>query len=357
MPMPVQKTKMREKTNRKWDKKKKIFFSSVILSSAAAFCKVAGDAIGNYFYKLAIARNDKTELTNALNADVEKITIPPFVKDAMEKQREASDAFIRNHPPEEIYRHSHDGLKLHAYRFMTHPDSHRWAVLLHGYMEQGTDMFFFACAFARHGFNVLVPDLRGAGKSEGGYIGMGWDDRLDVVGWIHEIVENDPEAKIAVHGVSMGGATAMMTAGEDLPENVIAIVEDCGYSSVEDEFAHELRNLYSLPAFPVMQLADRTTRSRAGYSIYEASSVEQLKKAKVPMLFIHGGADNYVPTEMVYKVYEAAPVEKELLVVDQAPHAASSVVNPDLYFTKLFRFIEKYLDKPQRLQVSAEKVE
>ncbi|MBP3038224.1 alpha/beta fold hydrolase [Bacillaceae bacterium Marseille-Q3522] len=332
----------REKKNN-WNIKKHILISSAILTTTVTFFKFAGDLIGNRFYKLAIARNDKTRLTRALNSDIEKMEIPQYIKERLEEWETIKEKFIQQYPPESVFYHADDTLRLHAYRFVVHSDSHRWAVLLHGYSGNASSMFFYAAMFARHGFNVLVPDLRGAGKSEGDYIGMGWDDRLDVVGWINKIVGSDPEAKVVIHGVSMGGATAMMTTGEELPENVVAVVEDCGYSSVAEEFTYELRNLYRLPSFPLLQLANRAIKERAGYSIYDASAVKQLKKAKVPVLFIHGGADTYVPTEMVYKVYEAAASEKELLVVENAPHGASSVVDPDLYFSTMFRFIGKYL--------------
>lgn len=324
--------------------KKEIIISSVVLTSTAAFLKVAADAVGRHFYKLAIARNDKEQLTGALSSGEKKVPLPESVKQTLKKQTEMKNNFINQNSPGDLFLESRDRLKLHAYLFETHPYSHKWVIPLHGYMNQGSDMFFFAAMFSQQGFNALVPDLRGAGKSEGDYIGMGWDDRLDVVSWINRIIEHDAQAKIVVYGISMGAATAMMTAGEDLPKNVTAIVEDCGYTSVADEFSYELHNLYSLPAFPVLPLADKAIRGKAGFSIYQASSVEQLKKAKVPMLFIHGDKDTYVPTEMVYKVYEAAPVEKELLIVKDAPHASSSFVNPILYFSKIFEFVNKRLD-------------
>jgi X-Pro dipeptidyl-peptidase (S15 family). len=327
----------------KWNVKKDLLISSVVLTSTAAFFKVAGDVIGRHFYKLAIARNDKTELSGSLRSSQNIGEIPQFVKDTIEKQRNFMNEFTEAYHPEEVDLESQDHLKLHGYRFFVHPDSHRWVIPLHGYMNQGSDMFFFAAEFAQHGFNALVPDLRGAGKSEGDYIGMGWDDRLDVIGWIHRIITEDPQARIIVYGISMGAATAMMTAGEDLPENVAAIVEDCGYTSVADEFSYELHNLFSLPKFPVLPLADRAIRGKAGFSIYKASAVEQLKKARVPMLFIHGDKDTFVPTEMVYKVYDAAPVEKELMIIKDAPHASSSFVHPERYFSGIFSFIEKYI--------------
>ncbi|WP_018962177.1 alpha/beta hydrolase [Sporolactobacillus vineae] len=333
----------RKTAKEKRNVRKDLLISSVVLTSTAAFFKVAGDVIGRHFYKLAIARNDKTELEGSLRSAQNIGEIPQVVKDTLENQKAFMEKFTNEHHPEEVYLESNDHLKLHGYRFLVHPDSHRWVIPLHGYMNEGSDMFFFTAKFAQRGFNALVPDLRGAGKSEGDYIGMGWDDRLDVVGWIHKIIAEDPEARIVIFGISMGAATAMMTAGEKLPENVAAIIEDCGYTSVADEFSYELHQLYSLPKFPVLPLADRAIRNKAGFSIYQASSVEQLKKACVPMLFIHGEKDTYVPTEMVYKVYEAAPVDKELMIIKDAPHASSSFVHPERYFSGIFSFVEKHL--------------
>jgi fermentation-respiration switch protein FrsA (DUF1100 family) len=327
----------------KWNVRKDLLVSSAVLTGTAAFFKVAGDVIGRHFYKLAIARNDKTELAGSIRASQNIGEIPQSIKDTIQKQKNFMDEFTEHHYPDEIYLDSQDHLKLHGYRFLVHPDSHRWVIPLHGYMNEGRDMFFFTAKFAQHGFNALVPDLRGAGKSEGDYIGMGWDDRLDVVGWIHKIIAEDPEARIVIFGISMGAATAMMTAGEELPENVAAVIEDCGYTSVADEFTYELHQLYSLPKFPVLPLADRAIRNKAGFSIYQASAVDQLKKARVPMLFIHGEKDTYVPTEMVYKVYAAAPVDKELMIIKDAPHASSSFVHPEDYFSGIFSFVEKHL--------------
>ncbi|WP_240697265.1 alpha/beta hydrolase [Sporolactobacillus sp. Y61] len=347
--------KLRKPEKRKWFMKKGIILSSVILSSTAAFLKVAGDAVGKHFYKLAIERNDKTELLDHLSQKIPVDELPQLIKERLEVIKASKDKFVETYPPQDVFIQSEDNLKLHGYLFLPHPDSHRWAILVHGYMNEGSGMFYYAPDFSQHGFNILSPDLRGSGKSEGDYVGMGWVDRKDILRWINKLIQRDPAAKIVIHGVSMGGATAMMTAGENLPDNVTAIIEDCGYTSVADEFAYELKNLFNLPSFPVMQLADRAVRSQAGFSIYEASSVEQLKKARVPILFIHGSDDTYVPTEMVHKVYDAAPVEKELLIVDKAPHASSAIVAPEEYFMKIFNFIDRHMDQKRPVQSQLKK--
>ncbi|MEC2597045.1 alpha/beta hydrolase, partial [Bacillus cereus] len=95
-------------------------------------------------------------------------------------------------------------------------------------------------------------------------VGMGWHDRKDVLIWIQQILKKDPNAEIALFGVSMGGATVMMTSGEDLPSNVKVIIEDCGYSTVIDEFTYQLKDLFHLPKFPVMNAANTVTKLRAG---------------------------------------------------------------------------------------------
>lgn len=202
-------------------------------------------------------------------------------------------------------------------------------------------MRHIASAYGLAGWNVLTPDMRAHGESEGVYIGMGWLDRQDVLLWIDYIISLDPEAEIVLHGVSMGAATVMMTAGEDLPENVKGIVEDCGYTSVWDIFADELSALYRLPSFPILNVTEQVARVRAGYGFREASALEQVKKARVPILFIHGSEDNFVHTEMVYPLYDACPTAKDLLVVEGAGHGQAYSKDPELYLETVFAFLEE----------------
>ena len=246
-----------------------------------------------------------------------------------------------NYCDEEI--ESFDNLKLHGYK-INNENSNVWVITVHGYMGSGAKMAFYAENFYNMGYNVLVPDLRGHGKSEGDYIGMGWNDRKDILRWIDLILKENNNAKIILHGVSMGGATVMMTSGEKLPENVKCIIEDCGYSSVVDEFEDKLKNIFNLPKTPILQAADLVSRVRAGYWFSDASSVNQLKKAKVPILFIHGDKDDFVPYDMLDKVYNAADVEKEKLVVEGAEHAKSAYVNPELYWNTISKFINQKID-------------
>ena len=240
----------------------------------------------------------------------------------------------------DIWIKSDDGFRLRAHRVDT--DGGRYAILAHGYTATGRSMAAFGKRFYEMGFTVLMPDLRGHGESEGHYIGMGWHDRLDMLLWIDAIVREDPDAEILLFGISMGGATVMMTAGEPLPPNVKAIVQDCGYTSVWDEFSGQMREQFGLPPFPMMHIASLVTKLRAGYWLSEANAVRQVAKSTTPILFIHGEEDVFVPFWMLDVLYDAANCEKEKLVIPGAGHGNASSVDPATYWSTVEAFVGWY---------------
>lgn len=225
-------------------------------------------------------------------------------------------------------------------------DGHTWAVVCHGYIGRPADMAKYAYHFAQLGMDVLMPAARGHERNvDAGLIQMGWGDARDLVGWVADIVEQDPDARILLFGTSMGGAEVMMASGMDgLAENVRLIVEDCGYTSVWDEFSLQLGNVFGLPSFPVLNAADLVCQLRAGYAFEAASAVESLRQARVPMLFIHGDADEFVPFSMLDECYEAcASAVKEKLVVEGAGHGLSASTDPELYWETVDAFISDNL--------------
>lgn len=244
---------------------------------------------------------------------------------------------------EDLFMTSRDGLKLHNY-VLTQSDSNKWMIAVHGYTSEGILMAPYARKFYDMGYNIIIPDLRSHGQSEGDYIGMGWDERFDIIDLVNYIVENNHDAQIALFGVSMGAATVMNVSGEELPSNVKAIIEDCGYTSVWDQFAYQLDDLFGLPAFPMMHTASLVGKLRAGYWIGEASSIEQVKKSITPTLFIHGDADDFVPYFMLDQLYAASNAEKEKLVIEGGGHAKSKDVDPELYWSTITNFLDKYVD-------------
>ena len=239
------------------------------------------------------------------------------------------------------YIESYDKLQLHSY--VVSQNSNKWAIVVHGYGGSGKLMSDKSKYFYDMGYNVLIPDLRGHGKSEGDYIGMGWKDRLDIISWINFIIKENPNAEIVLHGTSMGAATVLMTSGENLPSNVKAIVADCAYTSAWDEFSYQLETYLKVPSYYILNVTNMVTKLKAGYSLKEASALESVKKATVPILFIHGDKDKFVPYSMMDKLYDATSSPKEKLTIDGGEHANSDLVSPFLYWLTVEDFLNQYV--------------
>ena len=151
-----------------------------------------------------------------------------------------------NFPDEDWTLESFDGLKLHAKIFFPAENSNRWAILVHGYGRDGRFAYDYADEYLKRGWNVLIPDLRASGSSEGEYITMGALESQDIFDWAAKISAQNPNSTIILHGVSMGAATVMMTAAKN-PKNVVAVVEDCGYTSAYEMFTAQLEKIFGLP--------------------------------------------------------------------------------------------------------------
>lgn len=287
--------------------------------------------VGNYFINFALKRNPET------------LEPPPATVNIADPNISA--------PPEPSFQKeiwsikSADGLELNATYFSPKVESHRWAILVHGYSRDQRFAFDYAEEYLKHGYNVLTPDLRAAGTSGGIYMTMGTFESRDILLWVEKIVERDPQAKIIFHGVSMGAATVLMAAALE-PKNLVAVVEDCGYTNAYDMFTVQLKKIFGLPEFPVMPIVDIVSKIKIGAKISDAAPIDYVSKIKVPTFFIHGDADKLVPYEMMKKLFDAssAPV-KESWTVEGAGHAEAKTQDPKKYFECVFDFIDKYTNK------------
>ena len=221
--------------------------------------------------------------------------------------------------------------------------SNIWVIIVHGYMGCAKEMVKYAKKFIYIGYNVLLVDLRAHGKSEGKYIGMGWKDKDDLLCWINKICKENKNSKIILYGISMGASTVMMTIGEKLPYNVKLAIEDCGYSSVFKEFKSMLKTVNPIISKYVIFSTNIVTKLKIGFYFNEASCINQIINSKIPILFIHGDKDTFVPFEMLEEVYQACNSKKEKIVIKNAGHTKSSKLNPDVYWKKIENFTKKYL--------------
>ena len=236
------------------------------------------------------------------------------------------------------------GVKLHAYLLPSPYPTTRTAVVVHGYTDYALKFLTIGYIYnQRFLCNVIMPDLYAHGLSEGDAIQMGWKDRLDVKRWTQVAHEAFASDTIFVHGVSMGAATTMMLSGEeDLPKYVRAFVADCGYTSAWDEFAGQLKEQFGLPPFPVLYASSWLCKARYGWSFKEASALESVKHCERPIFFIHGDADTFVPTAMVYELYKAKPEPKDIWIVPGVKHARAAYDAPLEYPSYLRIFYNKH---------------
>lgn len=291
---------------------------------------VTGFITGNFLFNLALNPKSSKAIIFQSGFDEEK-----------EQRRMENEKWLKENAREvEI---ESKKIQLHSYEVKNKKESKIWVIAVHGYTDSASFMVNSAKQFLNYGYNVLMPDLRAHGKSGGKYIGMGWLDKEDIVLWIDYLIATYENIKIILYGISMGAATVMMTSGEKLPSNVRMVIEDCGYTSAWDEMAHELKYLFKMPTFPALYNANFITRIRAGYSLKKASCIKQLKKSKLPILFIHGDKDNFVPFYMLDKLYEAGGSKKEKLVIKGAGHAEAQWINPEKYWHTVRKFIKRYL--------------
>lgn len=291
---------------------------------------------GFYFYNVAVVPGHKTFLSQKKKLKKSD----PLYKE--------TSWYLKTKKQKWQMKSSDDNLNLVANYIPASKKTPKTAIILHGYMNSKDDMAAYASLFHQLGYNVLLPDARGHGQSQGNYVGYGWREKSDVKKWTKKVIaHNSKKSKIVIFGVSMGGATTMMTSGLKMPAQVKGYIEDCGYTNAKDEIEHEAQDLYSMPAFPrfpLVEILSGITRLRAGYFLKDADSIGQLHKNHKPMLFIHGSKDSFVPTKMVYKNYQANAGPKELWVVPKAVHAKSFATEPAAYKKHIQSFLHKYID-------------
>ncbi len=226
-------------------------------------------------------------------------------------------------PHEDVYITSEDGLSLHA-RYFANPNSNgRTVIFSHGYKSSCEhDFSIIVPRYWDQGYNMLMPDQRSHGESEGQYICFGTKEMRDFEGWCRYIVKRQGEdARYVLHGMSMGASVALLAAG--LPEvqrHLLGVVADSGFTSPYNQFVHMAKDCMHVPTF-VLSVLEGICANRAGFRFHDASTEEALRKVNVPVLLIHGEGDNFVLAENSRKNFDACAAEKKwLIIVPKAGH-------------------------------------
>lgn len=235
-----------------------------------------------------------------------------------------------------------DNLKLKARFLPAEKKTTKTVIVIHGFGSASKYMGQYAKMFHEAGYNVLTPDNRSFGMSQGTYTGYGWKDRVDILNWIKQLNQKyGSKSEIGLFGVSMGAATVMYTLGKH-PKNVKFAIADCGYSTISGELNYQLKEKFNLPSFPLVPTASLFGDFLAGYNFYQASTKDTLKNNHIPLFVIHGSKDDFVPTKNAYLNYDYTKGPKKLWIVKGAGHADSFSKNSQLYIDKATTFANKY---------------
>ena len=249
--------------------------------------------------------------------------------------------FYREEPSESWRTSSYDGLSLHA-KYFPCESARATIMLFHGYRSTALHDFSGVLPYYRSlGLNILLCDHRAHGESEGEYITFGVLERFDVLSWIDEHNRRiGKDVPIILDGISMGGATVAYAAELELPENVCGIIDDCGYSYPKDQIRYVM-GLMKVPVFPFYYVANTFCRLFAKFSFSDVDARKTLAKAKVPCMFIHGEADDFVLSEMGVACHDACASEKSIFICPGAGHGMSYITETD----KCKRLLREFVDK------------
>ncbi len=243
-------------------------------------------------------------------------------------EKNATDDYIEN-----------DGLKLHALS-LVNDLSHSYVIMCHPATCSAVDMAEYAYHFYDLGFNVLMPDARGCGESEGENITFGVNDVKDIPLWIDKITSLDPDAVIFLYGIGMGGSTVTMAAGDELPANVKGVIEDSGYNDLEAVFKHNIKNLYNKSSFPALKIAELYVKSAKGFDFDIPPVEDSIAKIKVPVLFIHGGDDKIVPVDQCNDMADRCKVKgSDDLHITGAAHCRPMHTDSEKYWRYVDEFV------------------
>lgn len=258
--------------------------------------------------------------------------------------------WLQDHNAQEVRTKSFDGLLLRG-KWVPAENPKATIILFHGYHTHY--IHDFAGIFSLYhsiGLNLLLVRQRSHGESGGKYITFGVRERKDVRSWVDFHNRTHGMDNVFLGGMSMGASTLLFAAGEDLPPNVRGITADCGFSSPAEILGHIIRQDYHLPPKLVLPLMEVWARVLGGFSFYECDSRKTLARSKIPVVFIHGTADTFVPCAMSQAGYDACAAQREIHLIEGADHGRGYLFEPDRLTKALVDFFNRNISDQYRLE-------
>ena len=245
---------------------------------------------------------------------------------------------VRAMPCQEFHIRSFDGLRLRG-KYYEYAPGAIIEIMFHGYRGSAErDLCGGVQRCFKLGHSCLIVDQRCAGKSGGNVITFGINESRDCLDWMRFAIDHfGPDCRLMLTGISMGASTVMIAAGEELPKNVIGVLADCGFTSAKAIIKKVIRQLKLPPelAYPFVKLG---AKLYGHFDLEQTSSLEAMKKCKVPVIFFHGETDDFVPCDMSRENFEACTGKKMLVTVPNAGHGLSILLDPEGYRTAMKLF-------------------
>lgn len=291
---------------------------------------------GYVFYAACVRRKELPWLVEEEIKNTSYAKYYPYIADA--------NKWLADHHAQDVSIRSHDGLELHGL-WIPAKEPKATIILMHGY--RSTILVDFSMVVELYhslGMNILLPDQRSHGKSQGKYITFGVKECRDVLRWLEFHNSTFGEYQVILSGLSMGASTVMYLADEKLPENVKGFIVDCGFTSPKAILAEVYSRITHLPAWPSLWTTDLFARLIAGFSLTEKDSRITLSKNTLPILMVHGTEDDFVPCEMTKQGYAACTGQKQLLLVEGAGHGVSFLADKETYMSRVLAFLKTNLE-------------
>lgn len=289
---------------------------------------------GAYTFVYACAR--RKELPWLVEADIKKTSYGKYYKHIM-----FSHNWLKNHNAQDVFTTSNDGLKLHAY-WVPAEKAKGTVLFAHGYRSTYLVDFGLAMEYYHNrGLNLLIPDQRTHGQSEGRFITFGVKESEDMRQWAKYHNAHLCRCPIMLSGMSMGASTMLFLADQDVPDNVKGIIADCGFTSPHAILSVVFRKVTHIPACICLWMTDICARIVAHFGLKEKDTRIVLQNSKLPVLIVHGTKDNFVPCEMSKQAYEKCAEPKKLLLVEGADHGLSFIVDRENYEKAIVAFFDQ----------------